>query len=384
VLHVFKNRWVKIGAQATVLTALVLGLVSFVGANKTIAVTVDGETRSVQTFGSTVADVLAASDITVAAEDEVTPALEAGVSNGSAIEVNRSKQVSVSIDGVDRVVHTTGLTVADVLTQLKVAGGSEVSEAGQLELVSLKTPIEITTPKDVRIAVDGKDRKLSTTAATVADLLAEAKITVGKEDELSAKTGDEVVDGLKLKVVRVETKTKTETEAIAAGTTEVKDSDLAKGKTKVLSEGKDGERKLTYKVVTKDGKTVSTELVKTEVVTEAKDAKVAVGTKQAAAPKSGGTASSSGGTTAGAGGVSSAWSSLAKCESGGNWAINSGNGYYGGLQFSLSSWQAVGGTKYAAYPHQATPAEQVAAAEKLRASGGWGHWPACSAKLGLR
>ncbi|GAA3692839.1 resuscitation-promoting factor [Arthrobacter ginkgonis] len=381
-LHVFKNRWVKIGAQATVLTALVLGLVSFVGANKTIAVTVDGQTRSVQTFGSTVADVLAASDITVAPEDEVTPALEAGVSNGSAIEVNRSKQVSVSIDGVDRVVNTTGLTVADVLAQLKVAGGSEVSEAGQLQLVSLKTPIEITTPKDVRIAVDGKDRKLSTTAATVADLLAEAKITVGKEDELSAKTGDEVIDGLKLKVVRVETKTKTETEAIAAGTTEVKDAELAKGTTKVLSEGKDGERKLTYKVVIKDGKTVSTELVKTEVVTEAKDAKVAVGTKVKKAASSG--SSSSGGTTAGAGGVSSSWAALAKCESGGNWAINSGNGYYGGLQFSLSSWQAVGGTKYAAYPHQATPAEQVAAAEKLRASGGWGHWPACSAKLGLR
>ena len=379
-LHVFKNRWVKIGAQATVLTALVLGLVSFVGANKTIAVTVDGQTRSVQTFGSTVADVLAASEIEVAPEDEVTPALEAGVSNGAAIEVNRSKQVSVSIDGVDRVVHTTGLTVADVLTQLKVAGGSEVSEAGQLELVSLKTPIEITTPKDVRIAVDGKTRKLSTTADTVSDLLAEAKITVGKEDELSAKAGDEVVDGLKLKLVRVETKTKTETEAIAAGTTEVKDSKLAKGTKKVLSEGKDGERKLTYKVVVKDGKTVSTELVKTEVVTEATDAKVAVGTKQAASSGS----SSSGGTTAGAGGVSASWSALAKCESGGNWAINTGNGYYGGLQFSLSSWQAVGGTKYAAYPHQATPAEQVAAAEKLRASGGWGHWPACSSKLGLR
>ncbi|GER22698.1 transglycosylase [Zafaria cholistanensis] len=377
-LHAFKNRWVKIGAQATVLTALVLGLVSFVGANKTIAVTVDGQTRSVQTFGSTVADVLAASDITVAPEDEVTPALEAGVSNGSSIEVNRSKQVSVSIDGVDRVVHTTGLTVADVLAQLEVAGGSEVSAAGQLELVSLKTPLEITTPKEVRIAVDGKDRKLSTTAATVADLLAEADITVGKEDELSAKTGDEVVDGLKLKVVRVETKTKTETESIAAGTTKVKDPKLAKGTTKVLSEGKDGERKLTYKVVVKDGKAVSTELVKTEVLTEAKDARIAVGTKQAASSSSGG------GTTAGAGGVSGAWAALAKCESGGNWAINTGNGYYGGLQFSLSSWQGVGGTKYAPYPHQATPAEQVAAAEKLRANGGWGHWPSCSAKLGLR
>ncbi len=76
----------------------------------------------------------------------------------------------------------------------------------------------------------------------------------------------------------------------------------------------------------------------------------------------------------------SVWDQLAACESGGNWAINTGNGYYGGLQFSLSSWRGVGGS---GYPHQASKAEQIQRAEILRSSGGWGHWPACSAKLGL-
>lgn len=75
------------------------------------------------------------------------------------------------------------------------------------------------------------------------------------------------------------------------------------------------------------------------------------------------------------------WDRLAACESGGNWAINTGNGYYGGLQFSLSSWRGVGGS---GYPHQASREEQIARGEMLRARGGWGHWPACSAKLGLR
>jgi LysM repeat protein len=74
------------------------------------------------------------------------------------------------------------------------------------------------------------------------------------------------------------------------------------------------------------------------------------------------------------------WDQLAACESGGNWSINTGNGYYGGLQFSLGSWQGVGGQ---GYPHQASKAEQIRRAEMLRASGGWGHWPACAAKLGL-
>lgn len=75
------------------------------------------------------------------------------------------------------------------------------------------------------------------------------------------------------------------------------------------------------------------------------------------------------------------WDRLAQCESSGNWSINTGNGYYGGLQFTLSSWRAVGGS---GYPHHASKAEQIKRAEKLQALQGWGAWPACTAKLGIR
>jgi LysM repeat protein len=75
------------------------------------------------------------------------------------------------------------------------------------------------------------------------------------------------------------------------------------------------------------------------------------------------------------------WDRLAQCESGGNWSINTGNGYYGGLQFSLSSWRAVGGS---GLPSNASKSEQIARAEKLKAVQGWGAWPACTAKLGIR
>ena len=77
----------------------------------------------------------------------------------------------------------------------------------------------------------------------------------------------------------------------------------------------------------------------------------------------------------------SVWDRLAQCESTGNWAINTGNGFYGGLQFTLSSWQAVGGS---GYPHHASREEQIMRAEKLLAIQGWGAWPACTAKMGLR
>ncbi|WIE65155.1 transglycosylase family protein [Curtobacterium sp. MCLR17_036] len=76
----------------------------------------------------------------------------------------------------------------------------------------------------------------------------------------------------------------------------------------------------------------------------------------------------------------STWDALAQCESGGNWAINTGNGYYGGLQFSLGTWQANGG---AGNPASASREAQIAVAERVLASQGWGAWPACSAKLGL-
>jgi hypothetical protein len=93
------------------------------------------------------------------------------------------------------------------------------------------------------------------------------------------------------------------------------------------------------------------------------------GPKQRRAPRRGGNS----GTTV--------WDRLARCESGGNWSINTGNGYYGGLQFSLPSWRAAGGS---GYPHKASRAEQISRGKRLKARQGWGAWPSCTARLGLR
>jgi hypothetical protein len=75
------------------------------------------------------------------------------------------------------------------------------------------------------------------------------------------------------------------------------------------------------------------------------------------------------------------WNALAQCESGGNWATNTGNGYYGGLQFSLQTWQAFGGS---GMPHENSAGAQIAVAERILASQGWGAWPSCSSQLGYR
>jgi hypothetical protein len=140
-------------------------------------------------------------------------------------------------------------------------------------------------------------------------------------------------------------------------------------------------RTLTYRVVRHNGKLVSKTKTGSKITRKPVTEVVLVGTKEEPKPQpkrssSGGNKSS--GSTPASGSV---WDRLAQCESGGNWHINTGNGYYGGLQFSLSTWRAYGGS---GYPHQNSRSQQIAIGQKLQAAAGWGQWPACSAKLGLR
>ncbi|MBA2952641.1 hypothetical protein GON03_21705 [Nocardioides sp. MAH-18] len=78
------------------------------------------------------------------------------------------------------------------------------------------------------------------------------------------------------------------------------------------------------------------------------------------------------------------WERLAHCESGGRWHINTGNGYYGGLQISPSTWAGHGGRQFASLPSRASKGEQIKIAERIKRSQGWGAWPACSARIGVR
>jgi uncharacterized protein YabE (DUF348 family) len=358
--------------------SLVLGLVAFVGNHKNVELTVDGETSTVQTFGGTVADVLERASVEVDTTDQVSPALTASVSDGASIQVTRTTAVEVTLDGAETTVHTAGSTVADLVDELGVARDSDVSAPFEMQLAMLGEGLAISTPKRVTVVADGRSRVSTTTAGSVSDLLAELKIKLRNQDRVSVPATAAVIDGMGLKVTRVrEGIRKTVTEPIAFATREVKDSGLYKGQQKVTQAGVTGERTRVYSLVRIDGKVVSRELLSNTVTRKPVGETVAVGTKPRPKPASG--SGSSG--TAPSGGV---WAALAECESGGNWQINTGNGYYGGLQFSQSSWIGAGGGKYAPLPHLATPSEQIATAEVLRQNGGWGHWPSCSAQLGLR
>src|SRR5262249_23938309 len=121
----------------------------------------------------------------------------------------------------------------------------------------------------------------------------------------------------------------------------------------------------------RNGQLVARKVLSQRLVREPVSRVERVGTKTAPAPAP---------TTNYASG-STVWDSLAQCESGGNWATNTVHGYYGGLQFTVRTWQAYGGT---GRPGSASRETQIAIATKVRdASGGYGAWPACAASLGL-
>ena len=111
-----KFSFVKVGTQLVVLSALVLGLVAFVGNNKTVTLNVDGKVSSVQTFGGTVGQVVKSAKVELQAADRVSPSVDARVENGSVINVNLAKAVKVSLDGAEKTVSTTAQDVAGLVT----------------------------------------------------------------------------------------------------------------------------------------------------------------------------------------------------------------------------------------------------------------------------
>ena len=251
-----------------------------------------------------------------------------------------------------------------------------------------------------------------------------AAVRVGESSRASGvEAAEQRTDGLGAEGARSRVSVTPSTQKVTTETVDATDphgsvqqesGDLPEGETKVATAGVDGVVRTTYEVTTVGGKEISRTPVAQVVVTKKVDEVVLVGTgaakkqeskqgrpqtqgqaqpqgqSQGQTPKpsesssgsggSGGSASGgSAGTTSGEAG-DDVWAKLAQCESGGNPAANTGNGFYGMYQFTLETWQSLGGT---GYPHEADAATQTAMAKKLQAQAGWGQWPGCADKLGL-
>jgi uncharacterized protein YabE (DUF348 family) len=359
--------------NVAVVSALVGGTTAYATFDYTVTLSVDGKAQSVHTFDDTVGEVLVAQDIELGSHDVVAPSVDSPIEDGSEIAVRFGRQLTVTIDGVTREVWTTALSVDEALDDLGIrAAGAELSVSRSLGIGRHGLDFEIRTPKEVTVVADGTSTAVTTTAITVREALDDAGITLAKLDRVSPVLEVRVTDGLKLTVQRVVAEKRTVTVAVEHKVIRKDDNSLYEGDTKVDVNGRDGKIEQVVEVLIVDGKEGKHRVLSEETVLAAITEVVLVGTKERPAPEPPAI------DTSVDGGV---WDLLAECESGGNWSINTGNGYYGGLQFSLSTWQAYGGS---GYPHENSKAEQIRIATKVRdASGGYGPWPACAAELGL-
>ena len=275
----------------------------------------------------------ASEGIDVSDHDVVAPSLDEPVHDGDRITVRFGRQLTLDVDGEPKAYWVTATDVSSALSEIgRSFSGAELSASRGAEISRDGLRLSVVTPKTLEIKVgDGKFEKERLTALTVKDVLHELDVEFDRNDRVKPALGTEISDGAKVAVTDIRIVEKSvKHEVIDFETVETADSSMYEGDETVQRSGVHGLRNVTYKLVYRNGELALTKVLEQNVLREPVDALVAVGTKEQPA------ADYSGGGTV--------WDSLAACESGGNWAINTGNGYYGGLQFSLGTWQAYGGS----------------------------------------
>jgi resuscitation-promoting factor RpfB len=356
-------------AGAAAVLAAAGGSFAYAAKSKTVTVSVDGQVQEVHTFGSTVADVLKAKGITVGERDLVAPAADAKLREGQEIAVRYARQLTVTADGSKKVFWTTAPSVDQAFADLGLRfDGAALSTSRSAAIGREGLDLVVRTPKQVTFVRAGKPVAVKSTGQTVGEALKLAKAKYDANDKITPAATTPLRNGLRITIVRVDVRNLSQQVKLPYETDETKTDDLLEGDKKTTRKGVDGKRQVTYRVVLADGKVVSRTIAGSKVLLKPVTELVKIGTK--ADPDEPTDEPTTGDT--------SAWDRIAKCESGGNWKINTGNGYYGGLQFSKGTWDNYGGEKYAEYPHQASKAQQIAIAEKVRAArGGYGDWPHC-------
>jgi uncharacterized protein YabE (DUF348 family) len=356
-----------------VVLAMLGGAASALAMDKTITVTVDGHERVVHTFAADVASTLESAGITVSPQDRVEPALPTELADGDEVIFSRARTLTLVEGSSQRELWTTATTVGEALQILDVAATPiQMSASPQTAIPLEGLSLELQVPRTVTFA-DGTaaPTPITTTSGTVAGLLAEQGVELGPDDVAVPSDDTPLTAGLAVHVVRNGVGEVVEVRPIPPPEEIIEDPELARGEREVVERGKPGEQTAIMRVYVQNGQEVRREQVRAGSMTPPEPRIVHLGTNDdiARAPA----------VTDG-----SVWDRLAQCEATGNWSINTGNGYYGGLQFDAGTWRAYGGTDYAALPHQASREEQIAVASRVRDDrGGYGAWPACSGRLGL-
>jgi len=339
-----------------------------VAVHKTVTLSVDGSPMTVSTLKSRVIDVVRDNGFAVGPHDDLYPAANQPVRQSDTIVLRRGRPLQVSVDGQQsRQVWTTALTVEDALKQLSMsdAAPAAASRASRLPLAGMVLPV--VSAKNVHINDGGvaSDRRLA--ALNVGLLLAAADAPLEQDDKVVPPASTRVTEGMQIVVTRIRTQKVTARMPLLPSTHRIQDSAMNMSRHVIEDPGAPGTQDVTFAVSVVNGVETGRRLIAHDVVTPARPSVLRIGAKPGTVvpPVSNG----------------ATWDALAACESGGNWAINTGNGFYGGVQFDQNTWERHGGLRYAPRADLATREEQLAIADVTRARQGWGAWPVCSRRL---
>lgn len=361
----WKKRFLKAAIGAILLSATGGGAMAM-AMDKDVTVDIDGHEAQIHTYDQTVGQVLASQGITPGPHDAMSPSPNAPVTDGGRIVVERGRLLRLSVDGVEQDHWTQGATVAEALQQLKISlpAGSWLSTGSPSAAIPLQgMQLTVRTPKTVGL-IDGANPEVqvTTTDATVADLLKARGISLGSGDSVDPGLNVPITPGMQILVSRNGVNVIKITQTIAPPVQIIQDPTLNEGVQQVVNPGSPGQQIITYRVNLVNGKERSRTQLSVQVVTPPTPKVVREGTKPLP--------------------DDAVWDEIAQCESGGNWSINTGNGYYGGLQFNEPTWLSNGGGAYAPRADLATKAEQIAIADRVRAARGYEPWQ-CAYELGL-
>ncbi len=379
--------------HGAVLAAVTTTAIAWVSLDKSVTVDVDGESRIVMTHAATVGEVLQRAGVDVGEHDTVAPAPSVEVKDGSQIVIRRRRLVTVQINSVQRGVWVNAADVDEVLHQIGVEADERafVSASRSSRVPSDGFTLHVRLPATVHLTVDGKDRAVTTTAPTVADLLDEQKIRLEPGDKVSLPLGHYPAEGSKVSVTSLRGMRISRTRPIAFRNVEVEDPTMLVGTSILKQRGIPGVRVVYFRQHIVGGKVVEQTPDGQRVAREPQDRIVLVGVKAKAAtaakpsvkssptPEKKKTSSTPAKPRAKTAVENLNWRALAACESGNNpRAVSRGGRYRGLYQFMMSTWHGVGGK---GDPIDASRDEQTYRAQLLYKRRGAGAWGACGSRL---
>ncbi|MCW2529883.1 MAG: hypothetical protein JWM76_4743 [Pseudonocardiales bacterium] len=256
----------KLCLYAVVIAGVVGGTAAWATTDKAVAVSIDGQTKTIHTRSGTVGGALKGAHITTNEHDAIAPATSAKLADNTRIVIRKGRLLHLTVDGNKVDVWTTASTVDEALAALGYGTDKTVSVSRSTRLPLSATELTLLTPKTVTITVDGATRTVTSTAKTVSEMLAVANVQLGANDQLSALGTDEVAEGQAIIINRVTISQATEAQEIPFPTTSTNDATAAAGSTVVVTPGKAGSQQVLYQLTYVNGVLTEKKALTTQVL----------------------------------------------------------------------------------------------------------------------